>query len=386
MPSRQYLITPGPTPIPPEVTAAMSAPMIHHRSPDFRELFEHTLAGLGRVYQTDGDVLVVAGSGTAGMESAVLNLSSPGDRVVVASAGNFGERWAEMCERHTVSCEHIALEWGERLDPAAIGAAAVGASAVYVTQSETSTGVVHDVRGIAEAVRPTGAALVVDAVSSFGRSRSAHRRVGGRCGRIGVAESAHDPPGLAFVSVSERAWQLARRAPTKSFYLDWQTAADAQAKGTTAFTPPVSLLFGLRAALEMIERRGLEATFAHNRRLAEATRAGVKALGLPLFSPDDATSAMVTAFSMPPGLDGQVVYSTLRDRHGIVLAGGQGRLRGKIMRIGHMGYMNEFDIITALAGLELTLRELGFRRRAGRGRNGRPGGLRRWLSRRAGCW
>ena len=154
MPSRQYLITPGPTPIPPEVTAAMSAPMIHHRSPDFRELFEHTLAGLSRVYQTDGDVLVMAGSGTAGMESAVLNLSSPGDRVVVASAGNFGERWAEMCERHTVSCEHIALEWGERLDPAAIGAAAVGASAVYVTQSETSTGVVHDVRGIAEAVRP----------------------------------------------------------------------------------------------------------------------------------------------------------------------------------------------------------------------------------------
>ena len=176
----------------------------------------------------------------------------------------------------------------------------------------------------------------------------------------GSQKALMTPPGLAFVSVSERAWQLARRTPTKSFYLDWQTAADAQAKGTTAFTPPVSLLFGLRAALEMIEQRGLEATFAHNRRLAAATRAGVKALGLPLFSPDDATSAMVTAFSMPAGLDGQVVYSTLRDRHGIVLAGGQGRLRGKIMRIGHMGYMNEFDIITALAGLELTLRELGF--------------------------
>lgn len=360
MPSRQYLITPGPTPIPPEVTAAMSAPMMHHRSPDFKELFEHTLAGLRRVYQTAGDVLVLAGSGTAGMESAVLNLSAPGDRVVVASAGNFGERWAEMCERHSVSCEHIALEWGERLDPEAIGVAAAGASAVYVTQSETSTGVVHDVRGIAEAVRPTGAALVVDAVSSLGGVDLRTDEWGVDVVVSGSQKALMTPPGLAFVSVSERAWQLARRTPTESLYLDWQTAADAQAKGTTAFTPPVSLLFGLRAALEVIEQRGLEPTFAHNRRLAEATRAGVKALGLPLFSPDDTTSAMVTAFSMPPGLDGQVVYSTLRDRHGIVLAGGQGRLRGKIMRIGHMGYMNEFDIITAMAGLELTLRELGF--------------------------
>ena len=338
-------------------------------------------------YQTDGDVLVIAGSGTAGMESAVLNLAAPGDRVVVASAGNFGERWAEMCERHDVMCEHIALEWGERLDPAAIGVAAAGASTVYITQSETSTGVIHDVRAIAEAVRPTGAALVVDAVSSLGGVDLRTDECGIDVVVSGSQKALMTPPGLAFVSVSERAWQLARRVPTKSFYLDWQTAADAQAKGTTAFTPPVSLLFGLRAALEMIEQRGLEPTFAHNRRLAQATRAGVKALGLPLFSPDDATSAMVTAFLMPPGLDGQVVYSTLRDRHGIVLAGGQGRLRGKIMRIGHMGYMNEFDIITALAGLELTLTRARIHTaRARRGHDGRAGGLRRWLSRRTGCW
>ena len=360
MTSRQYLITPGPTPIPPAVTAAMSAPILHHRSPEFRELFEQTLTALKSVYQTQSEVLVIAGSGTAGMESAVLNLAAPGDRVVVASAGNFGERWAEMCDRHGVETEHLALEWGARLDPEAIAVAAEGASAVYITHSETSTGVVHDVQAIAEAVRPTGAAVVVDAVSSLAGVDLRPDEWGIDVVVSGSQKALMTPPGLAFVSVSERAWQLARRVPTASFYLDWETAAAAQAKGNTAFTPPVSLVFGLNAALEMIEQQGLEPTFAHNRRLARATRAGVKALGLALFSPDDESSAMVTAFLMPDGLDGQVVYARLRDRHGVVLAGGQGRLRGKIMRIGHMGYMNEFDIITALAGLELTLTELGY--------------------------
>ena len=386
MPSRQYLITPGPTPIPPEVTAAMSAPMIHHRSPDFRELFEHTLAGSAGCIRRTATCwwwrIRHCGHGIGGAQPLVPRRSRGG-----GSAGNFGERWAEMCERHTVSCEHIALEWGERLDPAAIGAAAVGASAVYVTQSETSTGVVHDVRGIAEAVRPTGAALVVDAVSSLGGVDLRTDEWGVDVVVSGSQKALMTPPGLAFVSVSERAWQLARRTPTKSFYLDWQTAADAQAKGTTAFTPPVSLLFGLRAALEMIERRGLEATFAHNRRLAEATRAGVKALGLPLFSPDDATSAMVTAFSMPPGLDGQVVdlhpARPSRDRSGRRSGPASrqdhaDRAHGVHERVRHHHRAGGARVDPARAGI--------FTAGAGRGRNGRPGGLRRWLSHRPGCW
>ncbi len=360
MPQRQYLITPGPTPIPPEVTAAMGAPIMHHRSPDFRELFESVLAGLGRVHQTTDDVLVIAGSGTAGMESAVINLWAPGDRFVVASAGNFGERWAKICDRHEIDYEHLEGEWGSRLDPAAIAAAAQGAAAVFVTQSETSTGVVHDIQAIAEAVRPTGAVLVVDAVSSLGGVDLRTAEWGVDVVVSGSQKALMTPPGLAFVAASARAWELARRRPTQSFYLDWDALAAAQSKGTTAYTPPVTLLYGLAAALQLIEAQGLEATFAHNRRLALAAREGVKALGLELFSPDDSTSAMVTAFTMPEGLDGQKVYATLRDRHGIVLAGGQGKLRGRIMRIGHMGYMNEFDIVTALSGLELTLAELGY--------------------------
>ena len=361
MTDRQYLITPGPTPIPPAVQAAMAAPLIHHRSPDFRVVLSETLEGLSRTFQTESPVVLLAGSGTAAMESAVVNLCSPGEPVVVASAGNFGERWLKLATTYGLAVEHVAQEWGERLDPGRIAAAAEGATAVFVTHSETSTGVVHDVQAIAQALEPTGAALVVDAVSSLGGVDLRPDEWGVDVVVAGSQKALMTPPGLAFASVSARAWELSQRATLPRFYLDWGATLRAQEKGDTAFTPAVSLIFGLRAALEMIEARGLAAGFAHNQRLALAAREGVKALGLELFSPDDPTSAMVTAFQMPAGLDGQHVYAALRDRYGVVLAGGQGKLRGRIMRIGHMGYMNEFDIITALAGLELALTGLGYR-------------------------
>jgi len=313
------------------------------------------------VFQTQNEVLVVAGSGTAAMDSAVANLCSPGDRVVVASAGNFGERWLQIATAYGTDVVHVEQAWGERLDPARIGEAAAGAQAVYVTQSETSTGVVHDVQAIADAVRPTGAALVVDAVSSLGGVDLRTDEWGVDVVVSGSQKALMTPPGLAFASISKRAWELHAQARSPRYYLDWSTAHRAQSKNDTAFTPPVSLLFGLRVALELVETRGLDATFAHNRRLARAAREGVKALGLDLYSPDDDTSAMVTAFTMPDGLDGQQVFGQLRDRFGIVLAGGQGPLRGRIMRIGHMGYLNEFDIITALSGLELAMADLGYR-------------------------
>jgi serine---pyruvate transaminase len=358
---KQYLITPGPTPIPPEVETAMAAPLIHHRSPAFRALLLETVAGLKQIYQTVNDVLVFAGSGTAAMESAVSNLASPGDRVLVASAGNFGERWLELARAYELDVVHLEQAWGERLDAARIGERAAGCAVVYVTHSETSTGVVHDVQAIADAVRPSGAALVVDAVSSLGGVELATDEWGVDVVVAGSQKALMTPPGVAFASVSERAWTLAAAARAPRYTLDWDRARTAQEKGDTPFTPPISLLYGLRAAVALIADRGLEAGFAHNRRLARGAREGVKALGLELFSPDDESSAMVTAFRMPDGVDGQQVYSRLRDRFGIVLAGGQGKLRGRIVRIGHMGYMNEFDIITALSGLELALGEFGYR-------------------------
>jgi serine---pyruvate transaminase len=233
--------------------------------------------------------------------------------------------------------------------------------AVYVTQSETSTGVVHDVESIARAVRPTGALVVVDAVSSLGGVELAVDAWGIDVAVAGSQKALMCPPGLAFASVSPRAWEQSDRATLPRHYLSWRVAAESQRKNDTAFTPAVTIVAALHRALELIEARGKDAIWAHNRRLAYGAREGVKALGLDLYGPDDETSAMVTAFLMPDGIDGQKCYSVLRDRHGIVLAGGQGKLRGRIMRIGHMGFMNEFDIVTALAGLELALAELGYR-------------------------
>jgi aspartate aminotransferase-like enzyme len=357
---RTYLITPGPTPVPPEVAEAMARPLIHHRSPDFKVLLAETLERLRRAFLTDGDVLMFAGSGTSAMESAVTNMLSPGDPVLVASAGNFGERWRKILLAYGLEPRYHGQEWGERLDPAAIAAQADGCVAVYVTHSETSTGVVHDVRAIAEALRPTGAALVVDAVSSLGGVELQTTEWGIDVVVSGSQKALMTPPGLAFASVSDRAWSLAERAALPRFSLDWKTARDAQAGGGTPFTPPITLVAGLNAALGMIEAEGVDAIWARNRDLARATRAGVRALGLDLFSPDDDSSSMVTAVLMPEGIDGQKVYGLLRDRFGVVLAGGQGPLRGRIIRIGHMGYMNQFDIITALSALELALIEMGY--------------------------
>jgi len=361
VPEKTYLITPGPSPVPPAVQAAMARPLIHHRSPDFKRLFTETLAGLKRVFMTGNDVLVIPGSGTYAMESAVANMVSPGDRVLVASAGNFGERWQKLVTAYSAEMVLVEQPWGERLDPARVGEAAAGCRVAFVTQSETSTGVVHDIRAIADAVRPSGAALVVDAVSSLGGVELRTDEWGIDVVVSGSQKALMCPPGLAFASVSDRAWGLAAEGTAPRFAFDWRRIADAQAKDGTPFTPPVTIVAGLNAAIELLERDGYEAAYTRNRGLARATREGVKALGLEIFSPDDDTSSMVTAVRMPDDIDGQEVYTLLRDRHGVVLAGGQGPLKGRIIRIGHMGYMDRFDILTALAALELALAEFGYR-------------------------
>ena len=310
---------------------------------------------------TGNDVLVIPGSGTYAMESAVANMVSPGDRVLVASAGNFGERWQKLVSAYGADMVLVEQPWGERLDPARVGEAAAGCRVAFVTQSETSTGVVHDIRAIADAVRPSGAALVVDAVSSLGGVELRTDEWGIDVVVSGSQKALMCPPGLAFASVSDKAWGLAAEGTAPRFAFDWRRIADAQAKDGTPFTPPVTIVAGLNAAIELIERDGYEAAYARNRGLARATREGVKALGLEIFSPDDDTSSMVTAVRMPDDIDGQEVYTVLRDRHGVVLAGGQGPLKGRVIRIGHMGYMDRFDILTALAALELALAEFGYR-------------------------
>jgi aspartate aminotransferase-like enzyme len=359
---KRYLMTPGPTPVPPEVLAAMALPIVHHRSPDFKPTYKQCLDRLREVYRTEGDVLLYTASGTAGLESVVSNLCSPGDRVVVVSAGYFGERWALIAEQYGCEVDHIRYEWGETPSPDDLSARLSelgGASVVLVTQSETSTGVVSDVRASAAAAKAAGALVGVDAISSLGAIPCETDAWSLDSVVSGSQKALMTPPGLSMVSVSRAAWDAQSNARSPRFYLDWQRTRIAQERLDAAFTPAVSIVIGLNIALGLILERGLEVAFEHHVRLGRACREGVKAMGLELFSPDDDTSAVVTAVRVPEPVDGTQFLLDLRDRLGITLAPGQGPLKGKVFRIGHIGFFDVFDITTALAGIELTLAEAG---------------------------
>ncbi|HEY7538481.1 MAG TPA: alanine--glyoxylate aminotransferase family protein [Gaiellaceae bacterium] len=355
---KRYLFTPGPTPVPPEVLAAMAEPMVHHRGPDFRVVYERCLARLQEVFRTEGDVLLFAASGTGAMDSAVANLCAPGDRAAVVVAGAFGERWAKICAHYGVEVERIEYAWGEAPSPDEVGAAVAASSArvVFCTQSETSTGVVSDVQALKAAVGD--ATLVVDAISSLGAVPLETDAWGIDVVVSGSQKALMCPPGLAMASVAPGLWERLPE-PSRSFYFDWRATRKAQEAFDAAFTPAVSLIRGLDVALGMLLDAGLESGFERHMRLGRAARAGLKAMGLELFSPDDDSAAVVTAARVPEGIDGGELLRTLRDRHGVTLAPGQGALKGKIFRIGHIGWFDVFDIAAALAAVELSLTELG---------------------------
>ena len=360
MSEKRYLLTPGPTPVPPEVLAAISQPIIHHRGPDFKPIYERSLTRLREVFRTDQDVLLFGAAGTGAMESAVANLCSPGERVLVVSAGHFGERWRSIASAYGAEVEALEYEWGEI--PSAEDVAARlqelgGAKAVFITHSETSTGVVCDLQSLAAAVSEQGALSVVDAVSSLGAVPLETDGWGLDVVVSGSQKALMTPPGLAMTSVSERAW--AGRGEAPRFYFDWERTQKGQAALNAPFTPPVSLVAGLDVALGILFDQGLDAVFERHVRLGRACREGAKAMGLELFSPDDDRSAVVTAIRAPDGIDATELVRSLRDRFGITIANGQGVLKGKIFRIGHIGYFDVFDITTALAAVEVVLADLG---------------------------
>jgi serine---pyruvate transaminase len=357
---KRYLLTPGPTPVPPEVLAAISQPIVHHRSPDFRPIYERTIAHLKEVFRTDGDVLLFGAAGTGAMESAVANLCSPAERVLVVSAGHFGERWRAIASSYGTTVETLEYAWGEvpsADDLAARLAELGGAKAVFLTHSETSTGVVCDLQALGAAASAHGALGVVDAVSSLGAVQVETDAWGLDVVLSGSQKALMTPPGLAMVSASERAW--AARGDSPRFYFDWERTQKAQAKLDAPFTPPVSIVAGLDVALGLLLDAGLDAVFDRHVRLGRACREGAKAMGLELFSPDEDRSAVVTAIRAPEGIDATELVLALRDRFGITIANGQGPLKGKIFRIGHIGYFDVFDITTALAAVELVLADLG---------------------------
>jgi serine---pyruvate transaminase len=359
MPEKRYLFTPGPTPVPPQVLAALAEPIVHHRSPDFLPIYERTLTRLREVCRTESDVLLFTASGTGAFESAVANLVSPGEPHLVVSSGNFGERWAAMTAAYGAEVDHLRYAWGETPDPDDVRArlAERGARAVWIVQSETSTGVVADVKALAAVAKEAGALVVVDAVSSLGAVPCETDAWGLDVVVSGSQKALMTPPGLGLAAVSEAAFAATGSSPR--FYFDWERTRKAQAKFDAPFTPPVSLVAGLDVALGMLLDEGLDAVFDRHVRLGRATRAGLKALGLDLFSPDEDRSAVVTAARAPDGVDSGEIVKGLRDRFGITIANGQGDLKGKIFRIGHIGWFDVFDIATAIAATELVLADLG---------------------------
>ncbi|HEX7310204.1 MAG TPA: alanine--glyoxylate aminotransferase family protein [Gaiellaceae bacterium] len=359
MSGKRYLFTPGPTPVPPQVLAAMAQPMVHHRGPDFRIVYERCLERLQQVFRTQNDVLMYASSGTGGMESAVTNLCSPGQRVCVVASGAFGTRWAKIAEACGCEVDRLEYEWGETPFAEDLGArlAERESTVVLLTHCETSTGVVADVRSLAAAAKDAGALSVVDAVSSLGAVPLDTDEWGIDVVVSGSQKALMTAPGLAVVSVSQAAWDA--RGTLPRFYFDWELTRKAQQIFDAAFTPAVSLVVGLDVALGLLLEQGLEAAFERHVRLGRACREGIKAMGLELFSPDDDSTAVVTAVRAPDGVDSGELLLLLRDRHGVTLAPGQGPLKGKIFRIGHIGYFDVFDIGTALAAVELALTELG---------------------------
>jgi aspartate aminotransferase-like enzyme len=362
MGEKRYLLTPGPTPVPPEVLAALAQPVIHHRERDYREIYERCLARLREVYRTEHDVLMFTTSGTGAFESAVANLTSAGDRQLVLSAGNFGERWAGMAKAFGADVVHTRLEWGDTPEPEDLRSALEEAGdvrVVYLTHSETSTGVVCDVQALTAVAKEAGALVVVDAVSSLGAVPVETDAWGIDVVVSGSQKALMCPPGVAFVSVSPAALEAAAGSTAPRYVMDWERTRKAQAKLDAPFTPAISIVRALDVALGLLLEEGLEAAFDRHARLGRACREGAKAMGLELFSPDEERSAVVTAIRSPDGVDATDVVKSLRDRFGITIANGQAELKGKIFRIGHIGWFDVFDIITALAAVELVLADAG---------------------------
>lgn len=361
---KRYLMTAGPTPLPPAVSQVMAQPVPYHRAPAFVELYASCLRRLPTVFATENDVLCFASSGSGAMESAIANLVRPGDPVVVASAGKFGERWKELADAYGADTAYVDVEWGEQIPPEAIERALAtkpAAKVVFTTLSETSTGVIHDVREIAAVARAHGAILVVDAVSGLGAAELYQDEWGIDVVVSGSQKALMCPPGLGFASVSQRALDFAAERPGGRYYFDWARTAAGQRKDPpdSPFTPAITLFMALDVALGMIERETIEGVYARHKLLGAATRAGARALGLEIFGLDDDAAGVVTAVTVPEGVDGAKIPKLMRDRFGVTIAGGQSRLKGKIVRIAHCGYFGAFDILTTLSALELTLTELG---------------------------
>jgi len=365
---KKYLMTPGPTPVPPEILLEMAKPILHHRTPQYQAIFKEVNEGLKYIFQTDGDVVSFASSGTGAMEASVVNLLTKGDKAIVVRGGKFGERFGEICSAYGVEVIPIDVEWGKAPQASLIREALEKneeARAVFLNLCETSTGTVYDIKAIAEVVKKTDAVLVVDAISGLGADDLQTDKWGVDVVIGGSQKGLMIPPGLAFCTISRKAWKLIEASKSPKYYFDFKKAKKSLDKNDTPFTPAVSLVIGLREALRFIKEETLPNVLKRHALLAEATKEAAKGLGLELFS--ESPSNAVTAVKVPEGLDGAKLVKNLRDSHGVSIAGGQAQLKGKIFRIAHLGFMEKFDTITAISAVEIGLKELGYKFELGSG-------------------
>ena len=369
---KKYLMTPGPTPVPAEVLLAQARPMIHHRTPDFSAILMEAVDGLKYVFETtESDALIMSCSGTGVMESAFANCFCPEDTVVVARNGKFGDRMVQLGKAYGLNVIDLSYEWTETVDPADIATALEenpGVRGVVVVQSETSSGVLNDVKAIGAIVAEHAECVfIVDSITGIGAVECKTDEWHLDVVMTGSQKGLMLPPGLAALTVSPKAWRAYERSTLPKFYFDWMRYKKNIEKETTPFTPPVSLIIGLVEALRMIREEGIENTIARHSRLAEATRQGCEALGLRLFAPPEGRGSAVTPVWVPEDVDGKAIVKIMKDTYGVTIAGGQDAYAGRIFRVGHLGYFGDFDIITTLAALEMTLAQLGYEFERGAG-------------------
>ncbi len=359
---KRYLLAPGPTPVPPEILLSMALPIIHHRSPDFVPIIDSAKKGLQWIYQTKNDVLILCSTGTGGMVGTVNNFFSPGEKVLVINGGKFGERWTKICQAYGLKVEELMVEWGYAVKISDVDAAlkkAPDIKAVFVQATETSTGVSHDIEGLGRLIRNYPDTLfVVDAISALVAHDLRTDEWGIDIMIGGSQKGLMLPPGLAFVSIGEKAWKRNESSKMPRFYFNFKKERENLSKNQTNFTSAVTLIIGLNEAIKILQKEGLQNVFTRHARLAHATREAVKALGLSIYSKESPSNS-VTAIEAPQGIDGQLIYKTLREKYGITGAGGQDKARGKVFRLAHLGYADTFDIITGIAALEMVLKELG---------------------------
>jgi aspartate aminotransferase-like enzyme len=361
---------PGPTPLPERVVRSMSRPMIDHRGPEFAAILAEITAGAKRVFKTRHDLLLLTCSGTGGLESAVANLVSPGDEVVVALSGNFGERFAALASAYGADVTRLEFEWGQPVDPddlARVLERHPKAGVVLLTHNETSTGLTNPLRELARVARAADRLVVVDGVSSISSIDIETDTWGIDVAVSGSQKGWMAPPGLALVSVSERAWAQQAKARSPRFYFDWKEAKAWAEKGMTPFTPAIAIAFAMQEGLHMLEEEGLDNVYGRHARLARATQVGLEAIGFHLYAREGYRSNTVTSAVPPPGLDVAALRKLLDTKHGVVIAGGQGKMTGKMVRVGHLGAVAEGDVVQVIWAIEQALEELDVAPADGRG-------------------